>query len=226
LLVSSEIMPNDFTGRSAILNHDIERLEQEHKLLCVQMANLNGAEAILCAHESTLTELREELKRELSAKRVAVFGTAHGLQAKGDARNSELQSRLLYLVGRFDATIIMEEWASDCPPSLASTLANERVAYKNVGTPTEEQFRTFCNAPINHPSHDGTLGPCEDAPQFYEYGPLEKQENREQRMVQNIQDKMENHCVGLFIVGLAHVHSISSKLKDAGFNVAAYTWTG
>jgi hypothetical protein len=169
-----------------------------------------------------LKELNQELKRELSAKRVVVFGTTHGLQEQGDSQNSEFQSRLYYLIRQFAATVIMEEWASDRPPSFASSLANDRAAYRGVGTPPEEQFRTFANAPINYPGHNGKLGPCEDAPQFYEYGPLDKQENRERRMVQNIRDAMKE----LFIVGLAHLHSISAKLKEAGFNVAAYTWTG
>lgn len=218
-------MTTELNGRSAILKHGIERLEHEHELLCTQISNPCGSETIHCPHDQNLRELRQELKRELSMKRVAAFGTAHGLQEKGDSRNPELQSRLSYLIRQFAATIIMEEWATDRPSSLASTLANDHIAYTNVGTPPEEQFRTFANAPINYPGHDGTLGPCEDAPQFYEYGPLDKQENREARMVQNIQDAMKDHRVGLFIVGLAHLHSISAKLRAAGFNVAAYTWT-
>jgi len=111
--------------------------------------------------------------------------------------------------------------------SLASALAGSlNISYKDVGTPQEDQFQSFCNAPINYPGHNGTLGPCQDAPPFLEYGPLGKQENREQRMAHNIQDEMKNHSVGLFIVGLAHLHSMSKRLNQAGFNVAAYFWIG
>ena len=59
-----------------------------------------------------------------------------------------------------------------------------------------------------------------------EYGPLSSQENREHKMLKNIEDAMRNHRVGLFIVGLAHLHSMSMKLQGAQYRVAAYTWLG
>lgn len=188
-------MPSDFTGRSAILKHEIERLEHEHELLCREIAKPHGPEAIHCTHDSSLTDLGEELKRELSAQRVVVFGTAHGLQVKGDARNSELQSRLLYLVGKFDATITMEEWAPDCPPSLASTLANDRVAYQNVGTPAEDEFRTFCNAPINHPAHDGTFRPLRGCASILRiWSPRHARESRKANGAEHSGDNEESSC--------------------------------
>jgi hypothetical protein len=218
-------MSNAFTGRSAFLKREIERLEREREVLRAAIGDSPTPEA-RAAYDGRLQELREELERELSSTRIVLLGTSHGIQKNGDPLNTELQARLSYLIRRFAATIIVEEWAHDCPPSFASTLASDRVAYKNVSPRPEEQYRTFCNAPINHPAHNGTLGPCEDAPQFYEYGPLDKQENREKKMVTNVQEAMKDHRVGIFVVGLAHVHSISAKLREAGFNVAAYTWTG
>jgi hypothetical protein len=59
-----------------------------------------------------------------------------------------------------------------------------------------------------------------------EYGPLDRQENRERRMLQNIQTAMELHQVGLFLVGLGHLHSMSNKLLAANFNVTAFEWLG
>jgi len=219
-------MTTELRGRSAILKHEIERLENEHEVICRRIGSQHGSGPMECTHDQKLNELRLELDREVSMKRVVVFGTTHALQEKENPQNPELQRCLSYLTEKFAVTIIMEEWADYCAESLASTLANDRIDYTNVGTPSEEQFHTFENAPINYPGHDGTLGPCEDAPQFYEYGPLDKQENREQRMTQNIQNAMKDHSVGVFIVGLAHLHSMSAKLKQAGFNVAAYTWIG
>jgi hypothetical protein len=85
-------------------------------------------------------------------------------------------------------------------------------------------FRTFTNATIDYPGHDGTLGPCPDAPPIREYGSLTNQENREVRMAQSIRTEMEEHNSGLLVVGFAHLHSMSMKLHAARFNVAAYSW--
>jgi hypothetical protein len=157
-------------------------------------------------------------------KRLVVFGTAHELQNGGNIHNAEFERRLLFLIKAFKVTTLMEEWTFDRPVSFACQLAKNHLAYKNVGTDSEARFRTFVNAPINYPGHDGTLGPCEEAPAIMEYGPLDNQENREKRMIQNIHGEMENHSAGLFIVGLAHLHSMSARLKESGFDVAAYSW--
>jgi hypothetical protein len=57
-----------------------------------------------------------------------------------------------------------------------------------------------------------------------EYGPFENQEARENRMAKNIGAEMENYETGLFIVGLAHLHSIVGKLRTSGFKVTAFSW--
>jgi hypothetical protein len=57
-----------------------------------------------------------------------------------------------------------------------------------------------------------------------EYGPLDVHELRERYMVDRIKESMEPFNVGLFIVGLAHLHSTLSKLKTAGFEVRGYSW--
>jgi hypothetical protein len=61
-------------------------------------------------------------------------------------------------------------------------------------------------------------------PILQEYGPLDVQELRESYMVDRIRVFMEPYKIGLFIVGLAHLHSILSKLKTVGFDVRGYSW--
>ncbi len=220
-------MTNKLSGLSELLKLRIERLQQETELFRSVIQHSPGSDPINDQSNQVLDDLKGQLERELEMKRVVVFGTTHELQKVGHSLNSELAARLSYLLDKFAATVVLEEWATEGPPSFTSVLANDRgLDYKNVGTPPDEQFRTFCNAPINYPGHDGTLGPCEEAPQFYEYGALNKQENRELRMIQNIQDQMKTHHIGLFVVGLAHLHSICIKLQATGVNVAAYYWLG
>jgi hypothetical protein len=43
-------------------------------------------------------------------------------------------------------------------------------------------------------------------------------------MVDRIEEVMEPYEVGLFIVGLAHLHSVLSKLRLVGFDVRGYGW--
>jgi len=168
--------------------------------------------------------LQNELSTELESRHIVLLGVAHALQDVGHFQNEEFKRRLSFLVESYGATTILEEWAYDRPESFASVFAKDRMAYRDVGTPPEPQFKTFVNAPIIYPGHDGTLGPCPDAPSMMEYGPLSSQENREQQMLRNIEDSMPNHRVGIFILGLAHLHSISMKLQAARYRVTAYTW--
>jgi hypothetical protein len=42
-------------------------------------------------------------------------------------------------------------------------------------------------------------------------------------MVDRIKESTESFSVGLFIVGLAHLHSMLSKIKTAGFEVRGYS---
>jgi hypothetical protein len=57
-----------------------------------------------------------------------------------------------------------------------------------------------------------------------EYGPFDRQENRERYMLRRIVAEMSAHTAGLFVVGLAHIHSLSQKLQQARFEVAVYVW--
>ncbi len=221
---SGWIMSRELKGRSAVLQAEIDRLEREAK----RFATSGIPEPVDVREERSrlLTKLRDELKVELETKRVVVIGTDHAIQKTGHLKNPELRSRLLYLIEQFAVTTLMEEWAEKQGPSVASEVAKGFIAYKNVGTPPGAAFQTFRYAPIDHPAHDGTLAPSWDGPSINEYGPLDRQERREQRMIENILSEMEGHSVGLFIVGHAHLHSMSLKLKEAHFNVTAYSWLG
>jgi hypothetical protein len=214
----------ELTGRSALLKQRIERLENQEELIRNSIGGQQGFEA---PENQALAELRKELELELSRNRVVIFGTSHDIQDNGHELNAELGRRLSFLTEKFAPTVMMEEWCIDRPPSFASQFAhNQGLVYSNVGPPQQEEFRTLGYAPINYPGHNGTLGACWEAPPMYEYGPLEKQENRERHMAQKVQDEMKNHQTGIFIVGLAHLHSMFSRLCQADLNVAAYSWLG
>jgi hypothetical protein len=151
---------------------------------------------------------------------------AHNVQRDGDAQNIAFKSRLSHLVQNFTVTILMEEWTVSQAPSFTSRFATDNgLAYSNVGTPKEDEFATFLIDLISHPGHTGTLGPNFEAPSMREYGPLENQENRERRMLENVRSCMAEHKAALVIVGLAHLHSISMKLSQQ-FTVTAYSWLG
>jgi hypothetical protein len=212
------------TGVAALVRGRIDQLKQMDEWL----PRYEGAEfhELRRQHDEELKQLESELRAELESRRLVLLGVAHIVQDVGHAQNDEFKRRLSFLADSYDATTILEEWADDRPASLASAFAKGRMDYRNVGTPPESRFKTFANAPIIYPGHDGTLGPCPDAPPMMEYGPLDSQENRELEMLKNIEEAMQNHRVGLFIVGLAHLHSMSMKLQGAQYRVAAYTWLG
>ena len=197
-------MAEKLTGRASLLQREIEALERQERMLTDAIGERQPP-------NQRLADLRQELHRELATKRLVMFGTSHDIQDKGHNYNDELSARLAFLAEKFAPTVLLEEWAADREPSFASEFASSRsIVYKNVGPPPLEEFKTLGFAPINFPGHYGTLGPCCGAPAFYEYGPLEKQENRERRMVENSLNEMKNHQVGIFVVGLAHLHSMFS----------------
>ena len=217
-------MNRELRGVSALLKEKIESLEYEIK--CLANTDVPNTAGVLDERARRLAELRRELDRELVTNRVIVLGTIHEFQDVGHPKNKELEARLSFLIEKFAVTMLMEEWTEKKQASFASKLAKDAVAYRNVGTPPEAEFRTFRFAHVHHPYHDGMLRNCDDAPPMSEHGPLDNQENREQRMLRTIQSAMEDRTVGLFIVGHGHIHSMSIKLKKAGFNVTAYGWLG
>jgi hypothetical protein len=217
------VMDLKLTGRSAILKRRIDKLQREIEAFAA--LPLAGLSEEPDGRVQELTQLRHELAVEGKTKRVVILATEHGCQQNGNGNNGALAERLSLLIDRFAVSLLMEEWSETKAPSFASTLVSSSVSYMNVGTPSEEQFHTY-RFPINHPSYMGTLDDCDECPSMSEYGPLDRQENREQRMLQNIRTAMEPHPVGLFLVGLGHLHSMSNKLVAAGFTVTAFEWLG
>ena len=55
-----------------------------------------------------------------------------------------------------------------------------------------------------------------------EYPPLDVQERREEYMVDRVIEVMKPYNVGLFVIGLAHLHSMISKLTQSGFELHGY----
>jgi hypothetical protein len=160
-----------------------------------------------------------------------VLASVHKYQEAGNDRNSELGKRLTYLSSKFGADIVMEEWLEALGESFAQGFAaKSKLDWGNVGTPDEPQYRTYaCSGCIKHPGYDGVLKPYDpehdpDAPWMDEYGPFEKQENREIRMAANVQAEMADHKTGLLILGAAHLHSVVGKLRCLGFKVFAFSW--
>jgi len=164
-------------------------------------------------------------------KSVVLLATVHEFQVLGNDRNPELQKRLAYLTSKLGVQIVMEEWSETQGESFAKEFAAATgLPWANVGTPDEPRYHTHkCSGCIKYPGYDGTLkrfDPVRDAnaPWMNEYGPFENQENREHRMAMNVQTEMERYETGLFMLGTAHLHSVSSKLRSLGFEVAAFYW--
>ncbi|MGO9518053.1 MAG: hypothetical protein ACLPND_13495 [Candidatus Korobacteraceae bacterium] len=77
-------MTGKLTGRSALLQKEVERLEREIERFAISgVADLADIQPQLADH---LSQLRNELKRELETKRVVVLGTIHELQKNGDKK--------------------------------------------------------------------------------------------------------------------------------------------
>ena len=120
----------------------------------------------------------------------------------------------------------MEEWTEKKGKSRTKAFATKAgLHWTNVGTPDEPPFQSYLGQ-IQHPAHNGTLPPDPDAPSLNEYGSFESQEARENWMVKKVQAEMENYETGLFIIGVAHLHSLFAKLRSLDFKVTGYSWTG
>jgi hypothetical protein len=156
-------------------------------------------------------------------KKIVILAIAHEYQRLGNPGNAKLEECLAYLSRKFKVQIVMEEWTEEQGPTFAAELAPKLgLDFAKIGTPDDEPFRT-CWPQISHPSHNGTLPYDPDAPSMlHEYGPLDTENAREEQMVRSIRKKMEDYTRGLFIVGIAHTHSLHSKLVSMGFDVTSY----
>jgi hypothetical protein len=157
-------------------------------------------------------------------KSIVMLATVHQYQMLRNDGNSELEKRLDYLRSKFSAQTVMEEWSEKKGESFAKAFATKSgLHWANVGTPDEPQFRTYWGL-IHYPGYNGTLQHDPHAPSLDEYGPFENQEGSENWMVKKVQVEMENYETGLFILGVAHLHSLFAKLRSLGFKVTGYSW--
>ena len=151
-------------------------------------------------------------------KQIIALATHHHVQLKGHALNDRFGKVISLIRENYPVQIILEEWTPD-RQSFASTLDTDKLKWKSVGTPKEKRFETYAYGLNTYPpTHDPKK------PMLQEYGPLDVHELRERYMVDRIKEFMEPFNVGLFIVGLAHLHSTLSKLKTASFEVRGYSW--
>ena len=99
-------------------------------------------------------------------------------------------------------------------PSAAKSCLGTR--YLNVGTPPIGELKTA----------DAWFDPSKDPPMVINrYGPIEIQIRREHLMVEAIKTVMAGRETGLMVVGMAHLHSLSEKLTQSGFEVEGFHWT-
>jgi hypothetical protein len=156
-------------------------------------------------------------------KKIVILAISHEYQQMGNPGNAKLEECLTYLVLKFTVRIVLEEWTEDQGQTYTAELAPKLgIDFAKIGTPDDEPFRT-CWPQISHPAHDGTLPYDPDAPKMLnEYGPLNAENAREEQMVRSIRKHMEDYERGMFIVGIAHTHSLHSKLVSMGFDVTSY----
>jgi hypothetical protein len=159
-------------------------------------------------------------------KKIVILAIAHECQRLGDAGNAKLEECVAYLNRKFKVQILMEEWTEEQGQTYTAELAPKLgLDFAKIGTPDDEPFRS-CWPQISHPAHDGTLPYDPDAPSMlHEYGPLDTENAREEQMVRSIRKRMEDYTGGMFIVGIAHTHSLHSKLVSMGFDVTSYIAT-
>ena len=159
-------------------------------------------------------------------KRIVIFATMHENQILGNVRSSQLEERLDYLKSQLGVQIVMEEWSKKKGESAVKAYTTKSgLRWTDVGTPDKPPFQTYLGL-VSHPGYNGTLQSDPDAPSMTEYGPFESQDARENQMAKNVQSKMEKYETGLFVLGLAHLHSVFGKLRAMGFEVSAFSWLG
>lgn len=149
--------------------------------------------------------------------KVIVLGTNHDLQEKDYGGTNEFRDVVHYLIREWQVEIVMEEWTSTRGGTVGQRLASElRIEWFNVGTPGSADFKT--DSPLFDPMEEPPLV-------IYRFSPLAVHIRREEYMIVGIRKTMVGKSCGMFIVGLAHLQSISEKLLNAGFEVEAFSWT-
>jgi hypothetical protein len=149
--------------------------------------------------------------------KVIVFGTSHDIQKNDFYGTNEFRAVLEYVIRVWQVNFVMEEWTSTKGSTVGQRLASDlNIQWFNVGTPSIAEFET--QIPL--------FDPMEQPPMIIDrLSPLSVHIKREGYMVTEIQRAMFGRDCGLFIVGLAHLQSMSEKLLNGGFEVEAFNWT-
>lgn len=145
--------------------------------------------------------------------RLTLFGTKHHEASKAPPY---MQGAIDLLIDKFKPDVILEEWSSTRPQSLADAVAKSRgIPWEDIGTPSTDEFETYNETY----ALDFPMGPAN----LRRHGPLDVQEKREAAMCKNIQTAMSTRNASLIVIGVAHLHSMFMKLsKD--FEVKAYAF--
>ena len=155
--------------------------------------------------------------------KVIVLGTNHDVQEKDYKGTNEFRRVLEYVIRVWQPQVVMEEWTSTKGSTVGQRLVAElklkrklEVEWANVGTPSQPKFETLPTL----------FDPLETPPMVLNrYGSLDVQMEREEYMLNQLAQSMQGMECGLFIVGLAHLHSMSEKLLARDFEVEVILWT-
>jgi hypothetical protein len=147
-------------------------------------------------------------------KKITLFGTKHHQAGKAPPG---IREAIEFLVEEVEPEAVLEEWSKTQPQSLASVVAKGRgIPWEDIGTPNTAEFKTY--------DHTHALDFPGGPAKLRQHGPIDVQEKREAAMCENIRKSMSARQVALFVLGMAHLHSMFVKLaKD--FDVSAYGFT-
>jgi hypothetical protein len=154
-------------------------------------------------------------------KRIVILGTNHCVQWRDYDDTNQFEQILRILSVKYSTQVVLEEWTPReawCPSSMSTVghrLANEQgLPWMNVG-PDEAEFSTDEIGDLTHGSVSVRIRA---------YGPIQNQTGREESMLRKIKEIMDGYSDGLFVCGLAHLHSMAEKLANLEFAIEAYQW--
>jgi len=157
---------------------------------------------------------------DTASKHLVLIGTAHELQ-KDDVANpwrEEFAELLSGLIDIYSAQIILEEWGESLGTSVGKRFESSTLEWRSIQPAQAAVFST--EAPRIGPS------PGPDVPfrlSLRQY-PFEPHERREVYMVGCIIQAMQAHSHAVVILGIAHLHSMMSKLRAERLTVIAGHW--
>lgn len=146
-----------------------------------------------------------------------MLGTTHQIQER-DYENTEKFKRVVaYLCIHFGVQIVIEEATSTKSDTVGRRFATERnIDWLSVVTASIADLKTAARL----------IDIWQGSMIFIRrYGPIDVQTRRECLMLEEIKIAMKGKEIGLLILGWAHLHSMSERLAQSGFEVEAFYWT-